>query len=134
MLSHIQWANWLAGQDLVFLCIKFGKDFFDRIPEETNMASWNSVQKLSAPIRYSLVNLKKSKVSCGFKSLKEDLVQCILEIIKNTYVSVDTENFFYHWRYTNADLKISLYVCVYTKITPWKFRILNHKDSWVIHP
>ena len=27
--------------------------------------------------------------------------------------------------YTNADLKISLYVCVYIKIKSWKFCILN---------
>ena len=27
--------------------------------------------------------------------------------------------------YTNADLEISLYVCVNVKIIPWKFHILN---------
>ena len=36
------------------------------------------------------------------------------------------------WRYTNADLKISLYVCVHIKTTPWKFCILNPKDYWAI--
>ena len=36
--------------------------------------------------------------------------------------------------YTNADLKISLYACVHVKIMPWKFRILNPKNSWVIYP
>ena len=28
------------------------------------------------------------------------------------------------WRYTSADLKISLYVCAHKKTIPWKFRIL----------
>ena len=28
-------------------------------------------------------------------------------------------------RYTNAGLKVSLYVCAHTKIIPWKFPILN---------
>ena len=37
-------------------------------------------------------------------------------------------------RYTNADLKISLYVCVRKKTVPWKFRILNPNNSWVIYP
>ena len=32
----------------------------------------------------------------------------------------------------NADLKISLYVCVHVKTIPWKFRILFPKDSRVI--
>ena len=38
------------------------------------------------------------------------------------------------WRYTNADLKISLYVCVHLKTRTWKFRILNPKNFWVICP
>ena len=33
-----------------------------------------------------------------------------------------------------ADLKISLYVGVHIKTIPWKFRILNPKDSRVIYP
>ena len=37
-------------------------------------------------------------------------------------------------RYTNADLKISLYVSVHIKTIPWKFRILNPKNSRVIYP
>ena len=37
-------------------------------------------------------------------------------------------------RYTNADLKISLYVCVYIKTIPWKFCNFNPKNSWVIWP
>ena len=36
------------------------------------------------------------------------------------------------YTYTNADLKISLYVCVHIKKLPWKFRILNPKNSRVI--
>ena len=36
--------------------------------------------------------------------------------------------------YTNAHLKISLYACVHIKTIPWKFRILNLKNSWVIYP
>ena len=34
-------------------------------------------------------------------------------------------------RYTNADLKISLHVCLDIKTTPWTFRILNPEDSGV---
>ena len=34
-----------------------------------------------------------------------------------------------NYRYTNADLKISLYVCVHIKLIPWKFRFLNPKNS-----
>ena len=30
-------------------------------------------------------------------------------------------------RYTNADLKTYLYVCIHIKTIPWKFRILNPK-------
>ena len=35
-------------------------------------------------------------------------------------------------------MKISLYVLVHVKIIPWKFRILNHKNSrvicrWILH-
>ena len=37
-------------------------------------------------------------------------------------------------RYPNVDLKISLYVRVYIKTIPWKFRILNPKSSRVIYP
>ena len=33
-----------------------------------------------------------------------------------------------------ADMKIFLYVCVYIKTIPWKFRILNPKNSRVICP
>ena len=36
-------------------------------------------------------------------------------------------------RHTNADLKISLYVCVYIKRTPSKFRIPYPKNSRVIY-
>ena len=35
--------------------------------------------------------------------------------------------------YTNADLKISLYVPVHIEIIPWKFRILNPSNSRVIY-
>ena len=34
-----------------------------------------------------------------------------------------------HQRYTNADLKVSLYV--HLKTIPWKFRILNPNNSQV---
>ena len=37
----------------------------------------------------------------------------------------------YTYRYINADLKISLYVCVHVKIMLSKFRILNPNNSWV---
>ena len=35
-------------------------------------------------------------------------------------------------RYSNADLKISICVCIYIKTIPWKFPILNPKNSRVI--
>ena len=37
-------------------------------------------------------------------------------------------------RYTNADLINSLYVHVHSKITPWKFHILNPQNSLVFYP
>ena len=37
-------------------------------------------------------------------------------------------------RHTNADLKISLYVCAHVKTVTRKFRILNPKNSRVIYP
>ena len=39
-----------------------------------------------------------------------------------------------HERYTNVDLKISLYVCVHIKTIPWKFCFLNPKNSQFISP
>ena len=36
--------------------------------------------------------------------------------------------------YANADLKISLYVCVYLKTVPWKCRILDPENSRVTCP
>ena len=35
---------------------------------------------------------------------------------------------------TNTVLKISLYILIHLKIIPWKFRVLNRKNSRVIHP
>ena len=37
-------------------------------------------------------------------------------------------------RYTNADLKISLYVLIYIKIISWNCFIRNPKNYRVIHP
>ena len=37
-------------------------------------------------------------------------------------------------RYTNADLKITLYICVHIKLIPRKFRIPNPKSLPVIFP
>ena len=37
------------------------------------------------------------------------------------------------WRYTHADFKISLYVCVHIKTMPWKFSIFNLKNSGTIY-
>ena len=38
-------------------------------------------------------------------------------------------------RFTHANLKISLYVLlIYIKMLPWKFHILNPKNSRIIHP
>ena len=38
------------------------------------------------------------------------------------------------YTYTNVDLKIFVYVCVHIKTLPWKFCILNPKNSRVIIP
>ena len=38
------------------------------------------------------------------------------------------------WRYTNADLKIYLFVLIRAKRIPWKFCILNPKNPRVILP
>ena len=37
-------------------------------------------------------------------------------------------------RYTNTDLKISLYIWVHIKTIPWKFRFLNPNNSRIICP
>ena len=37
-------------------------------------------------------------------------------------------------RYTNADLKIYLYVQVHVRLLSWKICILNPADSRVIYP
>ena len=37
-------------------------------------------------------------------------------------------------RYTNADFKISLYVCFYIKVMPEKFHVLDPRNPPVIHP
>ena len=43
--------------------------------------------------------------------------------------------YFKHFqRYTNADLKISLYVLIHIKIISWNFFFPDPKNSWVIHP
>ena len=34
----------------------------------------------------------------------------------------------------NAGLKISTYILIYIKMISWKFRIINPKNSWAIHP
>ena len=46
----------------------------------------------------------------------------------------DTEKQLFIQRYTNADLKISLYILNHVKVIQWKFRILNRKNSQVIYP
>ena len=43
-----------------------------------------------------------------------------------------SENNFSPERYTNADLKISVYVRVHMKTIPWKFHILDPKSSRVM--
>ena len=37
-------------------------------------------------------------------------------------------------KYTKAELKISPYLQIHIKIIPWKFCILNQKNSRIIHP
>ena len=51
-----------------------------------------------------------------------------------TFSKLQQTNWLYNVeRYnTSADLKISLYVLVYIKTLPWKFGILNPKNSRVI--
>ena len=48
-------------------------------------------------------------------------------------VHVD-KNLAISYRYTGVGWEISLYVCVYIKVIPWKFRILNPKNSRGISP
>ena len=44
------------------------------------------------------------------------------------------KDIFFLLRYANADLKISLYILNHIKMIPWKFCILNRKNSRVIYP
>ena len=43
------------------------------------------------------------------------------------------KDIFFLLRYANADLKISLYILNHIKMIPWKFCILNRKNSRVIY-
>ena len=67
-------------------------------------------QKSTAPIRFFLV-------------IALPVLAVILDLI---YTNAE--------RYTNADLKISVYVCVHVKIIPPKFRILNQNNSGDVYP
>ena len=82
-------------------------------------------------ISYEELFLKSDRAIVNVNRLR---ILCI-EIYK-TINNLNPEfiDIFLFWRYTNADLKISLYVCVQIKIVPWKFRILNYKNSRVIFP
>ena len=62
----------------------------------------------------------------------ENIQRILLSRLHGSYVWIQLS--LKHLRYTNADLKISLYVCVHIKTIPWKFHILNPKNSWVICP
>ena len=44
------------------------------------------------------------------------------------------ETFLIKLRYTNADMKISLYVLIHIEILPSKFRFLNSKNTQIIYP
>ena len=72
-----------------------------------------------------------------FRYICKDLVKFFLTVFDNIFVLFPNEFNLapqkWNYSYTNADLQISQYVLIHIQITPWKFRILNPKNSWVIH-
>ena len=74
---------------------------------------------------------KSSKFSqeniSGGRDLKVIRKASLLSIYHKFIFSINTTE-----RCTNANLKISVYVCVHIKKILWKFRILNPKNSQVI--
>ena len=73
-----------------------------------------------------ILNGKLHFLCCGFSQKIAVFFHC-----SNRDIPVPCIYFFY---YTNADLKISLYVCFHIKNIPWKFCILNPKSSRIICP
>lgn len=74
---------------------------------------------------------------CRFlsRSLNLSLSRFPNKIFKLLNVTSETLKYFIHsnrqeifWRCTNIDLKIFLFVCIYKKIIPWKFRFFNCKN------
>ena len=66
---------------------------------------------------------KRSKENAVVKLLREEsVVGCH-----------DKERYLASYTNANADLKISIYVCVHIKIIPSEFRISNLKNSRVIY-
>ena len=78
---------------------------------------------------FNLIFNLRLRLVCTFNFLPKFIPQTILlrEIITPWW------NLSVTLRYINADLKISLYVCVHIKTIPCKFRILNPKNSRVIY-
>ena len=66
--------------------------------------------------------------------------RCFLEKFAKVFRTVNLKNIYsfvyYNFieRYTNVDLKILIFVLIHKKVIPWNFRILNPKNTGVIHP
>ena len=58
------------------------------------------------------------KQSCFFASLSPDFWQFQKQLITKSETHLDSKPLENYYRYTNADLKISLYVWVHIKIIP----------------
>ena len=86
---------------------------------------WNKWFKMSPYFNFYIHNTNtKVKEQCKYQSSK----------MKTLYTMDHTYWSYTNWRYTNADLKISLYVLMLIKRIPWKFCILNAMNSQGIHP
>ena len=113
--------------------------------------NWNGGNKLKSAIwkfttwkKYNTKKVQNEKSStwktCHTRKVqkrvnigKEDK-NSTLQWQKDNTKSIDGLLLKFTWRYTNVDLKISPYIVIAIKVISWKFRILNPKNSWVIHP
>ena len=78
----------------------------------------------------SFLRHKLLKTWCDLLNLTVQRSSVYIKILRNIFCRLEVWCF---QRYTNADLKLSSYVRVPMKIIPWKFRILNRKNSRVIY-
>ena len=76
--------------------------------------------------------------SCFFSVFSETLERWVSTIFRLSNMHACISSYWVlwvsPWRYTNADLKISLYFRVHIKMIPWKFCILTPKNTLVIGP